>query len=178
MEKRNHLFWTPCAAHCIDLMLEDIDKIKTVKATLDKAKKITSFIYNSQKVVNLMRTYTQGRDLLRPGITRFATEFIAIESLIRYQTELKKMCTSSEWGEFNREKSRRSTSAAVSDLILTDRFWRNAILVQSIMEPLVRVLKIVDQDKKPTMSIVYEAMDRAKLAIKASVKKEIGRAHV
>ena len=32
------------------------------------------------------------------------------------------------------------------------------------MEPLVKVLKLVDQDKKPTLSIIYEAMDRAKLA--------------
>ena len=24
MEKCRHLFWSPCAAHCIDLMLEDI----------------------------------------------------------------------------------------------------------------------------------------------------------
>ena len=24
MEKNNQTFWTPCAAHCIDLMLEDI----------------------------------------------------------------------------------------------------------------------------------------------------------
>jgi len=25
LEKKNtHLYWTPCAAHCIDLMLEDI----------------------------------------------------------------------------------------------------------------------------------------------------------
>ena len=39
------------------------------------------------------------------------------------------------------------------------------------MEPLVKVLKLVDQDKKPTLSIIYEAMDRAKLAIKASVKQ-------
>ena len=38
------------------------------------------------------------------------------------------------------------------------------------MELLVKVLKLVDQDKKPTLSIIYEAMDRAKLAIKASVK--------
>ena len=38
------------------------------------------------------------------------------------------------------------------------------------MDPLVRVLKIVDQDKKPTLSIIYEAMDRANLAIKASNK--------
>ncbi|KAF7834737.1 hypothetical protein G2W53_009596 [Senna tora] len=27
MEKRKHIFWTPCAAHCIDLCLEDIGKI-------------------------------------------------------------------------------------------------------------------------------------------------------
>ena len=58
----------------------------------------------------------------------------------------------------------------VSNLILTDRFWKKAREVQNIMDPLVRVLKIVEQDKKPILSIIYEAMDRAKLAIKVSNK--------
>ena len=35
------------------------------------------------------------------------------------------------------------------------------------MDPLVRIMKIVDQDKKSTLSIIYEAMDRAKLVINA-----------
>ncbi|KAL0382971.1 UNVERIFIED_CONTAM: hypothetical protein Scaly_0584400 [Sesamum calycinum] len=35
-----------------------------------------------------------------------------------------------------------------------------------VMEPLVRVLKAVDQDKKPTLCIIYEAMDRAKMTKK------------
>ena len=48
----------------------------------------------------------------------------------------------------------------VSNLILTDQFWKKARKVQNIMNPLVRVLKIVDEDKKPTLSIIYEAMDR------------------
>ena len=39
------------------------------------------------------------------------------------------------------------------------------------MEPLVKVLKLVDQDKKPTLSIIYEAMGKVKLVIKASVKQ-------
>ena len=39
------------------------------------------------------------------------------------------------------------------------------------MESLVKVLKLVDQDKKPTLSILYEAMDKTKLAIKASVNQ-------
>ena len=59
MEKRKQLFWSPCAAHCIDLMLEDISSVKSVKETLDDVKMITSFIYNSLKVVNLMKLFTR-----------------------------------------------------------------------------------------------------------------------
>ncbi|RVX01740.1 hypothetical protein CK203_024334 [Vitis vinifera] len=41
MEKRKHLFWSPCVAHCIDLMLEDIASMKHIKEILDQAKMIT-----------------------------------------------------------------------------------------------------------------------------------------
>ncbi|RVW78940.1 hypothetical protein CK203_052320 [Vitis vinifera] len=118
-----------------------------------------------------MKVFTKDRDLLRPGITRFATEFISLESLIRYEADLKRMCTTNEWRGFNKDRSRKSVREKVSNLILTDRFWKKAGEVQTIMEPLVKELKLVDQDKKPTLSIIYEAMDRAKLAIKASVKQ-------
>ena len=69
MEKSKHLFWSPCSAHCIDLMLEDIRNMKKIKETLDQTKMITNFIYNSLKVVNLMKVFTKDKDLLRPGIT-------------------------------------------------------------------------------------------------------------
>ncbi|XP_075483777.1 uncharacterized protein LOC142523929 [Primulina tabacum] len=83
MIERPHMFWSPCAAHCIDLMLEDIGKMTKAKRCIDKAKQITSFIYNSDKIVNLMKIYTNDNELLRPGITRFATEFISLENLVR-----------------------------------------------------------------------------------------------
>ena len=107
---------------------------------------------------------------MRPGITRFTTEFISIESLVRYEQDLKRMCATTKWREFNKEKSRRSVRDKFSNLILIDRFWKNAREVQNIMDSLIRVLKIVDQDKKPTLSIIYEAMDIAKLTIKISNK--------
>ena len=132
---------------------------------------ITGFIYNSLKVVNLMKMFTKDRDLLRLGITHFATEFISLESLIRYETNLKRMCTTNECREFNKNKSRKSLRDKVSNLILTDQFWNKIGEVQTIMEPLVKVLKLVDQDKKPTLSVIYEAMDSAKLAIKTSIKQ-------
>ena len=85
MEKCKHLFWSPYATHCIDLMLEDIGNMKQIKGTLDQAKMITSFIYNRFKVVNLMKVYTKDRDLLSPEITQFSTKFITLECLIRYE---------------------------------------------------------------------------------------------
>jgi len=103
-------------------MLEEIGSEKSVKETLNDAKMITSFIYNSLKVVNIMKLFTRDRDLLRPDITQFATEFISIESLIRYEKDLKKMFTTTEWREFNKERSKRSVREKISNLILTDRF--------------------------------------------------------
>ena len=38
MDTKKYLYWTPCAAHCIDLMLEDIDKMKIYTETLETTK--------------------------------------------------------------------------------------------------------------------------------------------
>ena len=38
MEKRKGLWWTPCAAHCIDLILEKIGDLPTLRTALRKAK--------------------------------------------------------------------------------------------------------------------------------------------
>ena len=81
------------------------------------------------------------------------------------------MCTTNKWREFNKDRNRKGLRDKVSNLILTDRFLKKIGEVQTIMEPLVKVLKLVDQDKKSTVSIIYEAMDRDKLTIKASVKQ-------
>lgn len=39
-------FWTPCATHCIDLILEDMGKLDFIKETTDSAQSITKYIYN------------------------------------------------------------------------------------------------------------------------------------
>ena len=69
------------AAHCIDLMLEDIGKLDDVRETIDEGKMVTSLIYNHQFMINLLREMNESREILRPGITRFATHFVALKSL-------------------------------------------------------------------------------------------------
>uniref|UniRef100_A0A8R7V3T3 DUF659 domain-containing protein n=1 Tax=Triticum urartu TaxID=4572 RepID=A0A8R7V3T3_TRIUA len=45
MEKYPTMYWTPCVAHCLDLMLEDVGKIKEFSHCIAKAKRTTGFIY-------------------------------------------------------------------------------------------------------------------------------------
>jgi hypothetical protein len=74
------IFWSYCAAHTIDLMLEDIGMIPKVAETINKAKCLTFFLYAHTRVLDLMRKYLS-RDLVRCGITRFATAYLNLKSL-------------------------------------------------------------------------------------------------
>ena len=96
MERYPSIFWTPCATHCIDLMLEDIWKIPFVKDIVESSKSITKFIYNHASVLHFMRTFTNKEELVRPAITRFATSFISLQSLLNSMWDLKRMFLS-EW---------------------------------------------------------------------------------
>ncbi|XP_073109295.1 uncharacterized protein [Elaeis guineensis] len=91
------LYWTPCAAHCVDLMLEDIGKLPSIARTIKKAIELTGYIYNHSSVFNMMRKYTSQRNLLRPTKTRFATSFLTLSSIHRQHDNLRKMFTSEEW---------------------------------------------------------------------------------
>ncbi|KAL7234857.1 hypothetical protein ACSBR1_018342 [Camellia fascicularis] len=158
MRKRKYLYWTGCSAHCIDLMLKDIANKKSVAKVIEDGKTITNFIYNSGWVLDLMRKFTGNRELIRPAITRFATNFIAIESIVKYKQQLRAMFNSNEW------KNSRWWKVKTGQPY--NEFWQKAIELYKVHVPLVRVLRLVDGDEKPTMGFIYEAIDRAKLAIK------------
>ena len=89
MITRPHLFWSPCATHYIDLIIEDIGKKPWINKVIQTARKITLFIYNHNWVIALMKTKTDGHELLRPDIIRFATNYIALESLYKHRVGLQ-----------------------------------------------------------------------------------------
>lgn len=96
-KKHRNIFWTPCAAHCMDLMLEDIGKLDWVKYIVDHAKSITKFIYNHSWILSLMRKHTRGKDIIRPVITRFATHFLTLQYMLSQHRNLQKIFSSEEW---------------------------------------------------------------------------------
>ncbi|CAL2257810.1 unnamed protein product [Prunus armeniaca] len=53
------IYWTPCAAHCIDLIFEDIGKQESVANVINKARKLTNYIYNYGWLLAQMRIFLQ-----------------------------------------------------------------------------------------------------------------------
>jgi hypothetical protein len=165
MEKRPHLYWLPCSAHSLDLMLEDIGKDVKITETVKSAQFITSYIYNHNYVLTLMREHTGQRELLRPGVTRFASTYISLESIQSQKRALKQMISSKGWEDWMTRHAKhdaRDKGKQVEDLIESREYWKDIKMILSVVEPLVRVLRMVDGDKKATMGYLYEAMDRAK----------------
>ncbi|KAL7258459.1 hypothetical protein ACSBR1_004564 [Camellia fascicularis] len=152
MQKRENLYWTGCAAHCIDLMLEGIGKKKSVVKVLDCAKVITRFIYNSNWVIDFMKRFTGDRELLRPVITRFATNFITLESIVKHMTALQDMFHSQEWK--HSKWSKKDDAKEAKKIIQSKDFWTKAADVLKVQEPLLKVLRLVDGDEKPTMGYI------------------------
>ena len=151
--KKYNLYWTPCAAHCIDLMFEDIAKRATVSELITNARKITNFIYNHGWLLAKVRKVCGG-DIVRAGATRFATNYIALESLLKKRADLKKIFISDEWA--SHKLSRSTIGHDVEVLMFDHTYWEKVSKLVSIYEPLYTVLRIVDSEVVPALPFVYE----------------------
>ncbi|KAL6546889.1 hypothetical protein OROMI_022610 [Orobanche minor] len=165
MEARKSLWWTPCAAHCIDLMLEDIAKLKIFEEAIENAKKVVKFIYGHGTILALMRKHTNDKELLRPAVTRFATAFLTLQSMYKQKRALEVMFSSDEW--VTSAQAKKTEGKVAKRIVVNDpNFWPYVAFCVKFVVPLVSVLREVDSEERPAMGYIYELMDRAKETIK------------
>eukprot|EP00253_Pinus_taeda_P029681 PITA_29681 len=161
MEKYNKIYWTPCAAHCLDLMLHDLAKFPWVNETIRRAKTISNFIINHRLTLSIYRK-NASKELLRPCDTRFATFYITLKRVVEEKASLRAVFCNTEWERSTLSKETKGKN--VEEIVLNNGFWENANKVLKICGPIVNVLHMVDGDK-PCMGFVYESLDRCKEAI-------------
>jgi hypothetical protein len=166
--KRPNLFWTSYATHTINLVLEGIGKMRKFKNTLDSAKSLTIFIYAHHRILSLMRKFTKKRDIVRPGVTRFASVFLTLQSLYEKKDQLRMMSQSEEWEKISYVKKSAKCVQATATLVKSS-FWNGVSLCLRVFESLVNVLRMVDGDTKPSMLWLYGEILKAKEEIRIAV---------
>jgi hypothetical protein len=166
MDRIPTLFWSPCAAHCLDLMLEEIGKLPYFKKPIARARRVTTFIYRHGRILSLMREKTGGADLVRPAATRFATSFLTLKSLHKHKDPLKSLFLSEEWA--GNKLAKTQAGKDVYDIVLSVEFWNSVVECLRASAPLLIVLRVVDGDERPAMPEVTALMNHAKEKIKMS----------
>jgi len=167
MERIPHLFWTPCATHCLNLMLQDIGEIKDFNTAINWAKKLSRFIYKHGRLLDLMRDKIGG-DLVRPAVTRFATSYLTLASMHQHKNDLKTLFVSDEWQANTLSKSAEGQQC--QKIALSLPFWNKVENCLRASQPLLVALRIADGDETPAAPEIMAAMDIAKSSIKESLK--------
>ncbi|KAG6508679.1 hypothetical protein ZIOFF_034059 [Zingiber officinale] len=128
--KVENLVDTLCGAlHCIDLMLEDIAKLKIFSDTIEHSKMVVKFLYGHGTILSLMRKYTNGKEILRPAVTRFATSFLTLQSMMlssddRLKADIQLDLYNKAEGEFETPIAKRTRMLRTSvDEINSDDEW-------------------------------------------------------
>ena len=143
---RPKIFWTPCVAHCLDLILEDIGRIPTVKRVIQRDIQLVCYIYNHTLTLNTMRKFTNKTELVRTRVTRFATTFLSLQRLHKQKVNLRRMFTSEEWRKLKATKEAKGKKA--TNVVLLASFWSHVVFTLKAIMTLVSVLRLVDNNKK------------------------------
>jgi len=88
-----HITFIPCTPHCLDLLLEDMGKLDWVSSVIAEARTALKFITNHHKSLAFFKSMSK-LELLKPGETRFATNFIMLQRMHEVKASLQQLVVS------------------------------------------------------------------------------------
>jgi hypothetical protein len=148
-------------------MLQGIGNMPRFKKVIDQTKAFTIFVYGHTRILECMRYFTEGKEIVKLGVTRFALNYLTLNNIQEKNDQLRKMVVYSRCDSLKDVKSKKEKNATAA--ILNPNFWKDVKLILAIFEPLFKVLRLVDGDVKPSMGFVYGELLKAKIQIKEAL---------
>ena len=168
MEKYPNIVSSPCSAHCLDLLLEDIGKMHWVCAVINQGKEVVKFITNHQQALAIYRLHGN-LELLKPGETQFATNFVMLQRLQQCKDELQETVVSKEYKQWISKPKYKDDGSRITHVILSGDFWDNVAKVVKLCIPFVEVLRLAD-GQVPCTGKMYWRMFQAHQSIVDAVE--------
>jgi hypothetical protein len=111
-----------------------------------------------------------GGDLVRPGVTRFATSFLTLESMYKHKSRLQGLFVSDEWNKSKFALVKEGEQP--KNIVLSVPFWQTLENCLRASQPLLIALRIADGDETLAAPEIMAAMDKAKATIQESLKEK------
>lgn len=165
VEDYPHIYKQGCAAHIIDLLLEDWGKEPRFKELILIAKRVCVYIRNRHVTLALFRQFSPKLSLIFPAETRFGCHFLMISRLLKVKAALMQVVVHEKWEEyvsglFNRQNGNRAHALAclVRATILDETFWMRCENFVHLVEPALVTLRTFD-GHTPAMGRAWLAMN-------------------
>ena len=150
-----HIIGSCCTTHQFDLLTEDVGKLSWAKGTLANCDKIVTNVRNHDMVLKTFKTHSQV-NLLKPGETRFATQFIMLDRLRNSKESVIKCYIDPVLAESVSKKapSYKELFQTAKDLIFDPQFWLDVNYLYAILEPIIKLLRLSDNSSKIPVGFV------------------------
>ena len=140
--KYGDIVFGPCLAHCLDLLAEDICELPFTADPLSKSDRIVNMIRNH----DLLRKELKDHDgvLLKPGETRFMTNFISLQRVVVLRIPLRITMVSERadiYLQHLKKPADREKFKVVKADILSEQVWSEFQYVEKILLPLILFLR-------------------------------------
>ncbi|GKV31275.1 hypothetical protein SLEP1_g39982 [Rubroshorea leprosula] len=157
------IFVSHCGSQCLNLILEEFSKVDWVNRCILQAQTISKFLYNNASMLDLMKKFTGGEELIKSGITKSVSSFLSLQSILKQRSRLKLMFNSPEYAT-NPSVSKPQSISCIA-IVQDNDFWRAVEESVAISEPFLKVLREVSGGK-PSVGSLYDLMTRAKDSIR------------
>ncbi|XP_058759672.1 uncharacterized protein LOC131632983 [Vicia villosa] len=164
----NHIFWTPCVVHTLNLALKNICAAKNIVGNenvynecnwitevVDDVSFIKTFIMTHSMALAIFNEFSTLK-FLSIGETRFASMIVMLKRIKLLKTALQRMVISDQWSTYKEDNQPRA--AHVKELLLNDVWWDKIDYILSFINPIYDMLQICDTDAS-TLHKVYEMWD-------------------
>lgn len=163
VEKYKTFFSSVCAAHCVELILEEIEKMEEVKEVVGKAKRIVQFIYNDVWVLNQIKKRSGGREIIQLASSRYFSIFLTLQNIFSLKNHICQMFTSGAWMQSNFSKA--GAGLEVAKITADPIFWSKCEHITMGTKPLLSVMQFLESEEKPSAGFIYDAFEKAKNSV-------------
>ena len=137
------IVFSPCTAHCLNLLLEDIGKIPWIHSIISDSKNVVKFITTHHYSLACFRNHSN-KELLKPGQTRFATNLIMLQRLSEVKDALQETVISRQYKQWITEALYKNKGEVITTIILNDVFWKSVEKIVNFCNPIIELLRLSD----------------------------------
>lgn len=166
-----NIVWTPCASHCLDLLIEDIGKLTWIKPIVADCERITTFFCKKHQALALFRKYST-IDLVRPSRTRFAYMFLVMKRLCVVREALGKCGVDPNWGKMHHADT--EATRYIQRTVVNPDFWKETEKLTKLLRPIFMLLRMTDAEGS-TLGLLYHHFEKMKWAIRTCTAIPLSR---